>query len=169
MTTRRLLLIVAALALPALTACDPTPTVQASLLSPTTSTTSTTQAPPPPPPDHCTDYNNMEHGTGEVHNQDWFNHLDPKGYARVRLACVYHGGTQQWYDLDWLWNHENDGGDTGTWHRTNIPQAKPFSKMGCSTTDHRCQVRWGLDYIASRYGNPSAAKSAWLSRSPHWY
>lgn len=31
------------------------------------------------------------------------------------------------------------------------------------------QALWGLNYIKSRYGTPSAAYAKWLSRSPHWY
>ena|SRR5215472_4789331 len=31
------------------------------------------------------------------------------------------------------------------------------------------QLRWMMGYIKSTYGTPSAAYSAWLSRSPHWY
>src|SRR5690606_16773518 len=31
------------------------------------------------------------------------------------------------------------------------------------------QARWGLNYIKDRYGSPSAALRAWMSRSPHWY
>src|SRR5512144_1299960 len=35
--------------------------------------------------------------------------------------------------------------------------------------DAAAQIAWGLDYIASRYGTPAAALSAWQRRSPHWY
>ena len=33
----------------------------------------------------------------------------------------------------------------------------------------RAQVLWGADYIADRYGSPSAAWAAHQSRSPNWY
>ncbi len=36
-------------------------------------------------------------------------------------------------------------------------------------TNPATQIAWGLNYIGGRYGSPSAAYSAWLSRSPHWY
>ncbi|MEV7684462.1 phage tail tape measure protein [Streptomyces bungoensis] len=49
----------------------------------------------------------------------------------------------------------------------------PASKMGSAGADWKnnpaTQIKWGLGYIASRYGNPLNAYSAWLSRSPHWY
>lgn len=31
------------------------------------------------------------------------------------------------------------------------------------------QAMWGLNYIKSRYGSPTAAYAKWLSRNPHWY
>ena len=31
------------------------------------------------------------------------------------------------------------------------------------------QIRWGLDYISSRYGSPCAALAFWNSHMPHWY
>lgn len=135
-------------------------------------------SPPPesPPPPVCSEYDALEHGAGDVRNQDWFNHLPArdgdKGYARVRLDCVYRMGADQFAALDELWQLEADGADdrNGTdWHATNVPQAKPFSKMNCSTIDHRCQVRWGLSYIVARYGTPARALAAWRARSPHWY
>jgi hypothetical protein len=127
-------------------------------------------------PDHCADYDNMEKGIGHPENQDWFNHLEvrtgEKGYPRLRAACVYGWGTEEWGALDELWRLEADGDDPrngNDWHETNIPQAKPFSKMQCAATDHRCQARWGLQYIKDRYGSPIAALKAWRSRFPHWY
>jgi len=124
-------------------------------------------------PDHCTDYQNMEAGHGDPVNQDWFNHLEvrtgKKDYARLVLACLYAGGTDEWNALNELWQLENSGSDRPNWNIDNIPQAKPFSKTGCAEIDHRCQARWGLKYIEDRYGSPSAALRAWWSRSPHWY
>lgn len=118
----------------------------------------------------------MERGEGHPVNQDWFNHLPArdgdKGYARLHIACVHGWGGDEFAALDELWQLEADGGDdrNGTdWHAWNVPQAKPFTKMGCATWDHRCQDRWGARYIADRYGSPSAALRAWRARSPHWY
>lgn len=165
----------------ALVGCQPAPDTLERVMAvdapaPPSKPTSTTTTAPPPPPDHCADYEAMERGEGHPVNQAWFNQLaarhDDKGYARLVLACVYGGGADQWAALDELWRLENDGDDPSDgndWHETNVPQAKPRSKMGCVTWDHRCQDRWGLRYIAERYGTPVAALRAWWSRSPHWY
>ena len=52
-----------------------------------------------------------------------------------------------------------------------IPQAKPGSKMSSEgkdwKTNGRTQIRWGLNYIAGRYGNPSKALKH--SDKYHWY
>ena len=52
-----------------------------------------------------------------------------------------------------------------------IPQALPASKMATAGTDYRTnyktQINWGLSYISSRYGSPSAAWSH--SKSKGWY
>ena len=52
-----------------------------------------------------------------------------------------------------------------------IPQAKPGSKMSSQGKDWRTngktQIRWGLNYIAGRYGNPSKALKH--SDKYHWY
>ena len=52
-----------------------------------------------------------------------------------------------------------------------IPQALPCRKMASEgkdyLTNYRTQVRWGLKYIANRYGNPS---NAWKhSQWKGWY
>lgn len=46
-------------------------------------------------------------------------------------------------------------------------QAWPCQKMKCEFGDADCQVRWGIDYIKSRYGNPS---NAWYFHQRNgWY
>lgn len=163
-----------------LTACQPTTPTPLHVLTigapaiPSSEEPKPEQAPPPADP--CADYEALEAGAGAPARQDWFDHLaarhGDKGYARTVLACRYHGGADQFAALDELWQLEDDGGDDRDghdWHATNVPQAKPFAKMGCSTIDHRCQDRWGLAYIAERYGTPIDALAAWRSRRPHWY
>lgn len=89
-------------------------------------------------------------------------------------------GGGQWMPLrelwegesNWRWNAENPS--SGAY---GIPQSLPASKMGKVSqgggpdwrTNPATQIRWGLTYIRSRYGNPQSAYSAWLNRSPHWY
>lgn len=83
---------------------------------------------------------------------------------------------QQWADWVALWDGEsgwlatayNSGSGA-----TGIPQALPGSKMASAGADWQTnpatQIKWGVSYIANRYGSPSAAYAAWQSRSPHWY
>lgn len=135
----------------------PTPTALAAEPEPTT-TTQPAPPPPPAPPEHCADYNAMEAGVGHPTNQDWFNHLDARGYAQVRAACVYQWGTAEWNCLNQLWNEES------SWRHnipSGIPQAMPQSKMAAAgadwRTNPRTQVRWGLQYISDRYDRPMRA------------
>ena len=52
-----------------------------------------------------------------------------------------------------------------------IPQAKPGKKMSSEGSDWKTngktQIRWGLKYIAGRYGNPTKALKH--SDKYHWY
>lgn len=95
----------------------------------------------------------------------------------AKLAVAAHGwGADQWPALRALWN-----GESGWNYRARnpssgaygIPQALPASKMASAGSDWKTnaatQIKWGLSYIASRYGNPANAYAKWLSRSPHWY
>jgi hypothetical protein len=97
------------------------------------------------------------------------------GLGRAMAAQRGWTGTQ-WDALYQLWQRESG------WNRLarnpssgayGIPQALPPSKMGPAanppTSSAAAQIAWGLGYIASVYGNPVAAYSKWLSRSPHWY
>jgi phage-related protein len=68
----------------------------------------------------------------------------------------------------WRWNAQNP-----TSPAYGIPQADPGSKMASAGADWRTnpqtQIRWGLGYIKSVYGDPATAYHDWLNRSPHWY
>ena len=67
------------------------------------------------------------------------------------------------YDaLVWLWNKESGW----QWNATNpssgaygIPQALPASKLASAGDDWKdnaaTQIKWGLNYIAGRYGSPA--------------
>lgn len=54
-----------------------------------------------------------------------------------------------------------------------IPQALPANKMASAGGDWRTsaatQIRWGLSYIKSRYGDPATAWGSWNAHKPHWY
>lgn len=75
-----------------------------------------------------------------------------------------------------LWNGESGW----RWNATNpssgaygIPQSLPADKMAAAGSDWKTnpetQIRWGLSYIHSVYGNPAHCYQVWLSRNPHWY
>jgi phage-related protein len=75
-----------------------------------------------------------------------------------------------------LWNGEsgwNQYADNPTSDAYGIPQSLPGSKMASEGADWRTnpatQIRWGMKYIKSVYGNPINALSRWNARSPHWY
>lgn len=82
----------------------------------------------------------------------------------------------QWAALKSLWNGES-GWNEKALNRSSgafgIPQSLPASKMASAGSDWKTnpatQIKWGLSYIASVYGNPVNAYTKWLSRSPHWY
>jgi hypothetical protein len=89
--------------------------------------------------------------------------------------------TRGWTGANWaalksLWTGESGWNERALNKSSGaygIPQALPASKMASAGSDWKTnpatQIKWGLNYIASRYGNPIGAYSAWLSRSPHWY
>jgi hypothetical protein len=100
------------------------------------------------------------------------------GYSGNRLvACnllpSFGFATSEMTALDPMWDREsgwsisaaNPSGAYG------IPQALPGSKMATAGSDWRTnpatQVSWGLGYIKSRYGSPSAAWSYWQGHG--WY
>jgi hypothetical protein len=94
-----------------------------------------------------------------------------------RQMMLAHGwGAGQWPALQTLWQGEsgwNEKAYNSSSGATGIPQSLPGSKMATHgadwKTNPRTQIAWGLDYIAGRYGTPSAALAAWQGRSPHWY
>lgn len=74
--------------------------------------------------------------------------------------------------LDELWGARESGwnqyADNPTSDAYGIPQALPGSKMGPGwQTSPHVQIRWGLGYIAGRYGTPCGALSH--SHSVGWY
>jgi hypothetical protein len=102
--------------------------------------------------------------TGSHHGSHRRPHrLTPKQIA-WRMLRHFHWRHRQFKYLNRLWSRES------SWnvHASNpysgaygIPQAVPGSKMSSAGPDWpnsaRTQIRWGMRYIASRYGSPSAA------------
>lgn len=72
------------------------------------------------------------------------------------------------WDRESGWNPKSHNKSSGA---HGIPQALPASKMASEGSDYytngRTQIRWGLGYIRSRYGSPSAAWSHFQSSG--WY
>lgn len=90
------------------------------------------------------------------------------------LAAARGWGDSEFSCLVQLWDHEsgwrvNAANPSGAY---GIPQALPGSKMGSAgpnwQTDASTQIKWGLGYIASRYGTPCGAWSTWQAQGG-WY
>ncbi|MFD3937166.1 transglycosylase SLT domain-containing protein [Streptomyces sp. NPDC058611] len=66
------------------------------------------------------------------------------------------------------WNHTATNSSSGAY---GLVQALPASKMSTAGSDWKTnpatQIKWGLDYMNSRYGSPVGAWNFWQSH--HWY
>ncbi|MDH6133773.1 hypothetical protein P3T37_003171 [Kitasatospora sp. MAA4] len=66
------------------------------------------------------------------------------------------------------WNVSATNASSGAY---GLVQALPGSKMASAGADWRTnpatQIKWGLDYMNSRYGSPNAAWAFWQNH--HWY
>ncbi len=98
---------------------------------------------------------------------------DPRQVARALLG-EFGFGSDQFGCLDSLWTREsgwNTHADNPSSSAYGIPQALPGSKMASAGPDWAdnpaTQIRWGLGYIASRYGSPCGAWGH--SQSYGWY
>ncbi len=98
---------------------------------------------------------------------------NPKAVAKLLAADRGWTGSQfTCLDLLWTresnWNYRATNASSGAY---GIPQALPGSKMGTVasdwTTNPVTQIKWGLGYIAGRYGTPCGA---WAhSQATGWY
>ncbi|MFF3210857.1 transglycosylase SLT domain-containing protein [Streptomyces sp. NPDC002886] len=66
------------------------------------------------------------------------------------------------------WNHTATNSSSGAY---GLVQALPASKMASAGSDWKTnpatQIKWGLDYMNSRYGSPAGAWTFWQNH--HWY
>lgn len=120
---------------------------------PASQTPAPAPAAPPAPAPPANNPNGMVHATPE----------QAKLYAQA--ACAQIGWTgAMWEDLvklwtresHWRWNAENKS--SGAY---GIPQSLPANKMASAGAnwheDASIQITWGINYIKSKYGNPSEA------------
>ena len=97
----------------------------------------------------------------------------PKEVA-MNLLPDHGWGESQFSCLEKLWNKESRwrvDADNPTSSAYGIPQALPGNRMAAYGSDWRTnpvtQIKWGLDYIETRYGSPC---SAWAhSQGSGWY
>ncbi|MEU4352325.1 transglycosylase SLT domain-containing protein [Streptomyces sp. NPDC023838] len=66
------------------------------------------------------------------------------------------------------WDHTATNSSSGAY---GLVQALPASKMASAGADWKTnpatQIKWGLDYMNSRYGSPVGAWNFWQTH--HWY
>lgn len=98
--------------------------------------------------------------------------------AIAQLLLGSYGWSAQWAALDSLWSRESSWSNTAENPSSGaygIAQALPATKMPKAaqspatggTSDPTAQIKWGLSYIRSRYGDPNAA---WAhEQSVGWY
>jgi hypothetical protein len=110
---------------------------------------------------------------GAVMHWTWATHYSGHQWAAATMFKHYGWGRGQMQSLINLWNRESGWSTTAAnpSGAYGIPQALPGSKMSSAGPDWahnaRTQIRWGLGYIADRYGSPNAA---WAhSESTGWY
>jgi hypothetical protein len=95
-------------------------------------------------------------------------------YAGTYMATNYRWDATQFRCLSNIWVRESGWSQYAhNWSSGahGIPQAQPGSKMASAganwQTDPKVQIRWGLSYINSSYGNPCNAWNFWQNHS--WY
>jgi hypothetical protein len=98
---------------------------------------------------------------------------DPKTVAQI-MVDDRGWGSGQFSCLSLLWNREsrwNPRASNPSSGAYGIPQALPGRKMASAGPDWRTnpvtQIRWGLNYIADRYGTPCGAWGH--SQASGWY
>lgn len=99
---------------------------------------------------------------------------DPHAIAAGMAAVRGWAGSGQMQCLTSLWTRESSwqvGADNPSSDAYGIPQALPGTKMASAGADWRTnpatQIKWGLDYIAGRYGSPCGAWAHEVSAG--WY
>lgn len=136
-----------------------------------------TRVPPPPPPSPSpVQDSGSSGGTGGT------TPAAARAMAQQQARDNYGWTGEQYQCLVSLWEGESNwnyraANPTST--ARGIPQAMMSIHFGSdwrtsASARHYLenadvQIRWGLGYIRSRYGNPCSAYNFWLSQSPRWY
>ena len=102
-----------------------------------------------------------------------YNKSELQSYAH-NLVISYGWSEYDFECLVKLWNRESSWNPNAVNKKSGacgIPQSLPCSKMKSMGADYRTnyktQIKWGLKYIANRYGNPA---NAWKhSQKTGWY
>jgi hypothetical protein len=112
--------------------------------------------------------------TAKMHRKwTWGAHYKGAKHIAASLFKHFGWGKNQMQSLISLWNRESGWSTTAanSSGAYGIPQALPGSKMSSAGPNWqhnaRTQIRWGLGYIADRYGSPNAAWGH--SQSNGWY
>jgi hypothetical protein len=110
---------------------------------------SSSNPPPPPPPNP---------GTAQ---SIAYNMMSQFGWnPSTYFSCLNNIWTRE---SGWMYNAENPSGAYG------IPQALPGDKMASAgadwMTNPATQIKWGLGYIQSTYGNPCNAWAFWQAHN----
>lgn len=97
-----------------------------------------------------------------------------KSYAKSYMKKHYGWGEAEYqavvemWTLESQWDYTAENATSGAY---GIPQSLPADKMASEGKDYRTnpepQIRWGLKYIQSTYGSPTAALSFWHANN--WY
>ena len=99
---------------------------------------------------------------------------DPRDIAKAMMLKVYEWGADEFTCVDKIWTQESNwqwNAENPTSGAYGIPQSLPASKLATAGDDWKTnpatQIKWGLKYVAERYGTPC---SAWSFKAAHgWY
>lgn len=98
---------------------------------------------------------------------------EARKFAKEHMKSTYGWGTSEYVCIVNLWEREsnwNHTADNPTSDAYGIPQALPGEKMASAGSDWKTngntQVKWGLGYVAERYGSPCEAWAFWQETDP---
>jgi hypothetical protein len=99
--------------------------------------------------------------------------IDPNVYVMQAATIAAERGwiDEQWDALYSIWTNESHFNPMAVNRSSGacgIPQAYPCAKLpGFAPLNADAQIRWGLDYIAKRYGTPVSAWAYWRAHGSY--